>query len=222
MAIYTAGQIYDVARQAGFQGQDAINATAVALAESSGNTGVVNRIGAMGLWQIYDGRYPSADRIAQMSDPLANARAAFAKFQASQQTTCGGWWPWASYNEGACHNSDPDRNNSWRQFLPQAQAAAGGADTGPIDQPVTTVDPTLASGATLVTAASAGSSSAPSFLGNQSLGKIFARLASPGFWWSVGFVVLAIVLVLAGLLIYFHKQVEQTVTKVGEAAAVAA
>jgi len=221
MAILTATQIYNLAQEAGFKGQDAVNAVAIAMAESSGNTTVVNSIGAMGLMQIYDGHYPSASRIAEMSDPLANMRAAYAKFAASQQTACGGWWPWASYNEGPCHNADPNRNNTWRSFLNVAQTASGGGNvtsdsSGATDDATSTV----ASSAALVAAQSDSSStvSAPSFLGNVDLGKIFARLASPGFWWSVGFVVLAAILIIAGLLIYFHKDVERGVAAIGAAA----
>jgi len=224
VAILTATQIYNLAQEAGFRGQDAINATAVALAESSGNTSVVNSIGAMGLWQIYDGHYPDASRIAAMSDPLANARAAYAKFQASQQTTCGGWWPWASYNEGPCHNSDPNRNNTWRSFLNVAQTASeGGVTTGDDTGATGGATGTIASGAALVTAQSQASENitSPSFLGNTALGKIFTRLASPGFWWSVGFMLLAALLIIVGLLVYFHKEVESAVGRVGAAAAAA-
>jgi len=228
VAILTAAQIYDYATQAGFKGQEAINATAIALAESSGNTSVVNGIGATGLWQIYNGVGQNGLNDptfrANMQDPLQNAKAAYAKFQASQQTSCGGWWPWATYNEGPCHNSDPNRNNAWRGFLAQVQNAIGGGttDTG-TDGGGTTAGDTntsVASGAALVTAA--GSSSAPSLFGNEALGKLVARLASPGFWWSVGFFVLAGLLIVAGLLVVFHKQVEQVAGQVGKAAAVAA
>src|SRR5215472_911200 len=222
MAILTATQIYNLAVEAGFKGQDAVNATAVALAESSGNSSVVNSIGAMGLWQIYDGKYPNQSRIAQMSDPLANAKAAYAKFAASQQTSCGGWWPWASYNEGPCHNSDPNRNNTWRSYLNVAQTAAGSGITSGDDSGATSdATGTIASSAALVTAQSDPShdtSSAPSFLGSSAAGKIVSRVASPGFWWSVGFFVLAGLLIIAGNFIYFRKDIAQAATAVGRTA----
>lgn len=218
MTILSAQQIYNVAIEAGFTPDQATQATAIAMAESGGNTTVVNSIGAMGLFQIYDGSYPNASRIAQMSDPLANARAAFAKFTASQHTACGGWWPWASYNEGPCHNSDPNRNNSWRSFLNVAQTASGGGNTSGFDD-----TGTLGSGAALVTAQSdtsstADNSSAPSLFGNADLGKLVSRLASPGFWWSVGFFLLAAFLIIIGLLIYFRKDVERAAGRVAAAA----
>jgi len=216
MAILTASQIYNLAVEAGFKGQDAVNATAVALAESSGNTSVVNSIGAMGLMQIYDGSYPSASRIAAMSDPLSNMKAAYAKFAASQQTSCGGWWPWASYNEGPCHNSDPNRNNTWRSFLNVAETASGqGITTGDTGGATDDATGAVASSAALVTAQSETSdtSSAPSFLGSTAAGKIVSRIASPGFWWSVGFVVLAGLLIIVGLVVYFHKDIESVASK---------
>lgn len=237
VAIYTAAQIYQLALQAGWTGQDAINMTAIALAESGGNTSVVNSIGATGLWQIYNGKVQNGltdpTWRANMQDPLQNARAAYAKWAAASKTQCGGYWPWASYDEGPCKYNGSDRNNSWRNFLAQATAAVGvgggttdtgqGGQGGGQDQQTSSdTDTALASGVALIQGASAGSSSAPSFLGNQALGTIFARLASPGFWWSAGFMVLAVVLILVGLLIYFHKQVEQAVGTVAKGAEVAA
>jgi len=109
-----------------------------------------------------------------------------------------------------------EAENAWKRFA----GFNNGTDAGTAGS-VATDDPTTAAAAQLVSSESA-SESAPSFLGSTALGKIFARLASPGFWWSVGFFVLAGVLIVAGLLIYFHKQVEQVATRVGKAAAVAA
>ena len=126
MPVISPAQVYQYAVQAGFTGQAAINATAIALAESGGNTDVTNSIGATGLWQIYDGPGMSASREAQLRDPVQNAKEAFAKYQASLNTQCGGWWPWAAYNEGPCQTSDPNRNNTWRNFLGVASAASAG------------------------------------------------------------------------------------------------
>ena len=46
-------QIAGYAKQAGFSGNALVTAVAVAMAESSGNTSVVNSLGCTGLWQIY-------------------------------------------------------------------------------------------------------------------------------------------------------------------------
>lgn len=54
MAILSADQIYAVARQAGFSPDQAVTMTAIALAESGGNTQALNPNGehSVGLWQI--------------------------------------------------------------------------------------------------------------------------------------------------------------------------
>jgi hypothetical protein len=215
--------IYHLAIQAGWSASDAVTATAIAMAESGGNADVTNSIGATGIWQIYDGSYPSSSRAAQLRDPVENAKEAYAKWKASQGTSCGGWWPWASYNEGPCAaRHEAGRNNSWRQFLAPAQSAGQGVDGS--GGAVTTVDPVLAGGAALVSAqsSSAGTLDASPILGSQALGTLVGRVASPGFWWAAGFFVLAGVLILVGLLVVFHQQVEQAATQVGKVAAVAA
>lgn len=232
MSILTPVEIYRLALQAGWNAKDAVTATAIALAESSGNTSVTNSIGATGIWQIYDGSYPSAARKAQLDDPAENAKEAFAKWTAAKRGGASGWCPWATYNEDPSCAGQKGRVNTWRQFLAQATSAAVGIDgSGGVqgdgtggDGPVSTVDPSLASGAALVTAQSdpAGTFNASPILGSQALGTIVGRLGSPGFWWSVGFVMLAGLLIVVGLLVYFHKQVEQAAGELGKAAAVAA
>lgn len=51
MAYLSMTQIAGYAKSAGFTGNALIVATAVAMAESSGNTSVVNRLGCVGLFQ---------------------------------------------------------------------------------------------------------------------------------------------------------------------------
>lgn len=125
MPIYSALQIFNFAEQAGFTASEAVIATAIALAESGGNSSIVNSIGATGLWQIYPAQSGS-------TDPLTNAKQAFAKYSAA-----GDWCPWAVFDEGASNgtpcpghglldaNGNPQRNNSWRNALPAVQAALG-------------------------------------------------------------------------------------------------
>jgi len=113
--------------------------------------------------------------------------------------------------------------NAWDNWY---KSFSNGSATG-TDGSVSTTDPSLQSGAQIVsaqstTSQSAGTTAAPSFLGSTALGKIFARLSSPGFWWSVGFFILAGLLIVVGLLVYFHKQVEQAVGQVAKGAEVAA
>jgi len=77
----------------------------------------------------------------------------------------------------------------------------------------------MALGAQMVSAAS---SSAPSLLGSEDLGKAVARLTSPGFWWAAGMFLLAGLLILLGLIIYFRKDIESTAGTVARGAALAA
>jgi hypothetical protein len=215
-------EIYHLALQAGWNPVDAVTATAIAMAESSGNADVTNSIGATGIWQIYDGSYPNQQRAAQLRDPVQNAKEAYAKWKAAKDAGGTGWCPWASFNEDPRCAGQSGRVNTWRQFLGQAQSAAQGVDaTGGA---VSTVDPVLAGGAQLVAGAStpAGSVDAPTVLGSTQLGTIASRLSSPGFWWSVGFFVLAGVLIVVGLLVVFRREIEQATAQVGKAAAIAA
>jgi hypothetical protein len=83
--ILTPEQIAYYARAAGFRDDRRSNdpgqrhselavAIAIALAESNGDSGVVNSIGATGLWQIYPGG-------EQYLDPQANAEMAWNKYE---------------------------------------------------------------------------------------------------------------------------------------------
>lgn len=221
-------QIYQLAQQAGFSGPDAVNATAIALAESGGDTSVVNSIGAMGLFQIYDGSYPNAARVQAMSDPLANAQAAFAKFKASQGSSCGGWWPWASYDEGPCAaRNEANRNNSWRTFLGMAQAAATGTDIaqGGGSLVVPAQDGTDSSAATVVASGGASSSaSSSSSSSTLSLGSILGQPVEihTGLLWSFLFIGGAIALFSIGVYLIFRQQINAAAGRAAEVAAIAA
>lgn len=122
MTTLNASQIYAYARQAGFSGVAAIQATAVALAESGGRTDVIGdrnltQAGekSVGLWQINyrpsrDAGNSERDPSANL-DPSANAAAAYA---ISNRGT--NFSPWSTYTSGA-----------YRSFLPKALAAAASA-----------------------------------------------------------------------------------------------
>lgn len=78
MSVLEAREIYRFARLAGFEPDEAATMTAIALAESGGETGAHNALGedSRGLWQINVAAHPSLQGV-DLSDPLANARAAF-------------------------------------------------------------------------------------------------------------------------------------------------
>jgi cell wall-associated NlpC family hydrolase len=114
----SASQLYALAVAAGFTGNDAVMAVAVALAESSGNPNAnnagtnKNKTVDYGLWQINSchlqdgGAIPSDPNL--LYDPMTNARSAF------QIWSRGGWGAWSTYPDAA------------RTHLAEAQAAASG------------------------------------------------------------------------------------------------
>jgi murein DD-endopeptidase MepM/ murein hydrolase activator NlpD len=114
-------QLVSIAKQAGFNQQNAVIAAAVAKAESGGRSGVVNDNPgtgdlSYGLWQInMIGRLGPArlkqfgiSSNEQLKDPLTNAKAAFILSGGSNFN------PWSVYKSG-----------KYKSFLPEAQKAAG-------------------------------------------------------------------------------------------------
>lgn len=118
MTTLTDKQIASVAAQAGFKGSALTIAVAVALAESSGRTDVVNSIGATGLWQILQSAHPQWT-IQQLKDPHTNARAAYIISSGGKN-----WKPWVAYTSG-----------SYRKFLDRARKSWQGAMAGVPDGP---------------------------------------------------------------------------------------
>ena len=100
------------AKQAGFPDSELATATAVALAESGGETTATNRntngSTDYGLWQIntvHGSLLSSGDKFSA----LDNARMAFTVYSRAGNK----WTPWVTYNRG-----------TYRTFLPQASLAA--------------------------------------------------------------------------------------------------
>jgi len=79
MPRYSAEQIYGFARRAGFSADEAATMTAIALAESGGNSQAHNPVGedSRGLWQINARAHPDLAQRFNLNDPLQNAQAAF-------------------------------------------------------------------------------------------------------------------------------------------------
>ncbi|MEO3815972.1 transglycosylase SLT domain-containing protein [Plantactinospora sp. B24E8] len=79
MPRYSAEQIYGFARRAGFNPDESATMTAIALAESGGNSRAHNPYGedSRGLWQINARAHPELARRYDLYDPLQNARAAY-------------------------------------------------------------------------------------------------------------------------------------------------
>lgn len=121
MAILSMAEIYTVAGRAGFTGRQRIIASAIAMAESSGRTDVVNYLGCVGLWQIYQRvhqpRYPHWTR-SWLQNPNNNAQAAWFLSNGGRN-----WRPWEVYTNGM-----------YRRHLSAAENAArtGGKSTAVI------------------------------------------------------------------------------------------
>ena len=225
-------QIYSLARQAGFSVTDAVTATALALAESGGQTNIANdSTNAAGIWQIYAGS-SAAQTLAyqqQMADPLTNAKVAYSKFIGAQKAGQTGWCPWASYDEGSCAGQS-GRVNTWRQFLGMAQAAATGEDIagggGTLVVPAgaggmgsAALDP---SGSSVVQTGGTGvTTGAARGLTLANLGP-FSLNVGTGLLWSILFFVLAGIAIGVGIYLLFRQQINSAVGKAAEVAAVAA
>jgi murein DD-endopeptidase MepM/ murein hydrolase activator NlpD len=120
-------QLVALAKQVGFNQQNAVIAAAVAKAESGGGSGKLNnnpKTGDLsyGLWQINMIGRMGPERLKQFGissyeqlyDPLTNARAAFILSGGSN------FKPWSVYKSG-----------KYQSFLPEAQKVAGVAPSSP-------------------------------------------------------------------------------------------
>ncbi|HYN94202.1 MAG TPA: transglycosylase SLT domain-containing protein [Pilimelia sp.] len=98
MPRYSAEQIYGFARRAGFNPDEATTMTAVALAESGGNSRAHNPVGedSRGLWQINARAHPGLADKYDLYDPLQNAKAAYAVSQKGEDIS-----PWTVTHGGA-------------------------------------------------------------------------------------------------------------------------
>jgi hypothetical protein len=93
-------QIAAYARQAGWSGNDLNVAVAVAIAESSGRTDVVNFLGCVGLWQVFQRVHARAHPLWStdwLKNPANNAEAAHTIWAEAGNS----WRPWTTYTSGA-------------------------------------------------------------------------------------------------------------------------
>jgi hypothetical protein len=103
MSTLIYSDILTLAQNAGFEAVDSDIASAVALAESSGNTQAYNPetsstpqgLGSYGLWQIYLKAHPEFTG-ENLFDPVTNAKAAFSVYSNSGRT----FTAWSTYNSG--------------------------------------------------------------------------------------------------------------------------
>jgi hypothetical protein len=105
-------EIVALAASVGFR--NPVLASAVAMAESGGDPeahGDVDLGGSIGLWQVYTVAHPEYDP-DQLTDPLYNAKAAFAISQGGKS-----WTPWTTYRTGAYREYMPGASSWWRWGL---------------------------------------------------------------------------------------------------------
>lgn len=111
---YTIDQVAQYAYNAGFRGTALVQATAVAMAESGGNSDAKSSdgYGSVGLWQFIPSTWAGIAKspFTNASDPQQNANAAFKLYQQNGQSFAGQWstWPGAA-----------------AKFMPAATVAAG-------------------------------------------------------------------------------------------------
>jgi cell wall-associated NlpC family hydrolase len=120
MPVLSAREIYRFARMAGFSPDQATTMTAIALAESGGNTGAHNPRGedSRGLWQINVRAHPDLAGV-NLNDPLENARAAFRISQGGADVS-----PWTTTHKGGAAKYLAYRREA------EAAALAAGDGTG--------------------------------------------------------------------------------------------
>ena len=109
--------ILSYAQTAGFPGQDAQTAVAVALAESSGNPYAIGDLTlgvSIGLWQINLKAHPEYLAVNLM-DPQTNANAAYTIYR----NAGGSFSPWTTFTSGA-----------YRQYLTTSSAGNSGGGGG--------------------------------------------------------------------------------------------
>jgi hypothetical protein len=105
---FTLVQLFDLAVQVGFKGDDAHRAAAVAMAESGGDPdafGDITRGNSRGLWQINQRFHPEYDTV-RLFDPVYNAHAAFDLYKRRLGRGESGFADWSTFNDG-----------SYRQFM---------------------------------------------------------------------------------------------------------
>lgn len=132
MAVLSPSQVYMYVRAAGWTGQDAIEAVAVALAESTGDAGATskNPDGGtnVGLFQLdTPGGKGAGYSVAQLQDPGLNARVAHAGWAADGNTFTKHW---ATATNGAAAKQQVTAANAVTNAQPGSTGAAGATLSG--------------------------------------------------------------------------------------------
>jgi hypothetical protein len=216
VATLTYDQIVKVARAGGLPGDPEVWA-AVAMAESSGNTDVINSIGCVGLWQINQPVHIKSHptwTVAWLQNPINNARAAAVIYR--QQ----GWAAWEAYTGPDGKGSD----GPWRQYYQKSSShraeSAGwwgdfwdgfkdGFDTGPGPEDLVDGgmgnDPDLGEGLSGIEDVAKGVGTIA-----EAVAKSAIWIGNPRNWVRIGYVAGGGVLVLMGLTIVARPLMSST------------
>jgi hypothetical protein len=198
VAILNPVTLAGYAKGAGWGGQDAVVAVAVALAESGGNTQAHATRGedSRGLWQINVAAHPQFANV-NLYDPATNAKIAHDMWAAQ------GWGPWSAHNSGA-----------YLLFMPAAGAAVvaatpilGGVAGDLADAAQPGYDAALGAAGTV-------------FDTGRVIGGFLADLESPQIWSRVLKVLIGGALIYGGLVLFAKPVIEPVLnqaTKVGKA-----
>ncbi len=173
MAKLTAQQIAGAAKAAGFPDNELATATAVALAESGGETTATNRNtnGSVdyGLWQIntvHGSLLSQGDKF----NPTDNAKMAYTVWNGAGRK----WSPWSAYN-----------NQRYRTFLPTASLAAAA--------------PTAVSASVDIPNPTPGGAAMAAAGGTADILSLLSGLTSGGLWTRLGAFLLGGILILFSL-----------------------
>jgi hypothetical protein len=180
MPTLSASQIAAYAAQQ-WSGNDRDIAVAVALAESGGRTDVVNFLGCVGLWQVYQSVHAHAHPLwttAWLKQPANNALAAHTIWAEAG----GHWTPWSTYTSGA-----------YRSHLGTAQKAVQGVSGvaaaipgGPVASP-------------LIPLPGVGGLVAGVQLSAQAA-QLLAAMQTPEFWRRLAYILIGVVMCIMAII----------------------
>lgn len=133
--VYTNAQLQRLWIQAGGDPKVAPTAAAIAQAESGGDPGIVNSIGATGLWQIYGNPFAG-----NAKDPLTNAKMAVAKYKGAGNK----FTPWTTYTGADTGPGGTRGPKTYLKFLHPASSSSSASSSAASSSPSPAAAPTVA------------------------------------------------------------------------------
>jgi hypothetical protein len=229
------GDRYTLARQAGFSPADAVVMAAISMAECANcDMSAINSSGDVSLWQINSVHWNATGGPQILQDPLASARAAYMVWKGAGGGEAG-FKQWCVY-PGGCGGLPGVAN--FGELLTSATVAAQSVDPSApsavnVGGSGGSLQPTPGSTANATERGKAlwqqqyghgilGDLGAPIGGFFEGAANLFKTLGSRGFWWAVFLFAAGVAAIIAGILLYFHKEVAEGAGQVARVAAVAA